>query len=82
MPGIIGLAPNPVCGAVKYLDGRPGDLAEDEIEACIGHGGDEGVKDVGNRSLDSLVFGKRSIKRLLINLLTLPVVPKGEMAPV
>jgi hypothetical protein len=36
---------------VEGIDGGPHDLVEVEIEAGIGHGGNQGIEDVGNRTL-------------------------------
>jgi hypothetical protein len=49
---------DPLGGPVKGVDGRPQDLVEVEIEAGVGHGGDQRVEDVGDGGLDDLIFGR------------------------
>ena len=55
---VVELGLDPLGGAVEGVDGRPQDLVEVEIEAGVGHGGNQGVEDVGDGGLDDLVFGR------------------------
>ncbi len=41
---------DPLDRAVEGVDGRPEDFVEVEIEAGVGHGGNQGVEDVGYRT--------------------------------
>jgi hypothetical protein len=43
-------------GAVEDVDGRPQDFVEVGIEARVGHGGDEGVEDIGDGGLDDVIL--------------------------
>ena len=55
---IVEFAFDPLDGAVEGVDGGPHDFVEVEIEAGVGHGGNQGVEDVGDRALDDIVFGR------------------------
>ena len=48
---------DPLDSAVEGVDGGPEDLVEVEIEAGVGHGGNQGVEDVGDCALDDVIFG-------------------------
>jgi hypothetical protein len=53
---VVELAVDPFDGAVERIDGRPEEIVEVGIEARIGHGGDQGVEDVGDGAFDDAVF--------------------------
>ena len=55
---VVELGLDPLGGTVKGVDGGPQDLVEIEIEAGVGHGGNQGIEDVGDGGLDDLVFGR------------------------
>ncbi len=55
---VVELALDPQDRAVEGVDGRPEDLVEVEVEAGVGHGGDQGVEDVGDRGADDLILGR------------------------
>ncbi len=53
---IVEFAVGPLDGAVERIDGGPEEIVEVGIEARIGHGGDQGVEDVGDGAFDDAVF--------------------------
>ncbi len=57
---VVELPFDPLDGAVEHVDARPEQFVEVEIEAGIGHGGDERVEDVGDGAFDDTIFGGRS----------------------
>ena len=57
---VVQLAFDPIDGAVEHIDGRPEEIVEVGIEAGVGHGGDEGIEDVGDGAFDDAVLRRRA----------------------